>query len=87
LTSSEQVCPAGQQALHPHWVSLLLQLSRHCPPLQNSPQLQGGSQVLGLHTPATQVSPVTQVCSVQVPPHPSESPQFLPAQLGVQQRS
>jgi hypothetical protein len=87
LTSSVQVCPAGQQALHPHAVSLPLQLSRHTPPLQNSPQVQAGVQVLGVHTPATQVSPVTQVCSVQVPPQPSESPQFLPAQSGVQQSS
>ena len=87
LTSSVQVWLAVQQALHPHSVSLALQLSRHTPPLQNCPQPQAGVQVLGVHTPATQVSPVTQVCSVQVPPHPSESPQFLPSQSGVQQSS
>jgi hypothetical protein len=87
LTSSVQVWPAGQQALQPHWVSLPVQLFRHWPPLQNSPQPQAGLQVLGLQTPFTQVSPVTQVWTVQVPPHPSESPHFLLVQVGVQQRS
>jgi hypothetical protein len=87
VAASLQVWPAGQQALQPHSVSLLLQLSRHWPPLQNCPQPQAGLQTLGVQTPETQVSPVTQVCSVQVPPQPSESPQFLPLQLGVQQSS
>ncbi len=87
VASFVQVCPAGQQALHPHCVSLPVQLSRHWPPLQNCPQPQAGVQVLGLQTPLTQVSPVTQLCTVQVPPQPSESPHFLPVQAGVQQSS
>ena len=87
FTSSVQVCPAGQQALHPHSVWLLLQLLRHTPPLQNCPQAQAGLHVLGVQTPATQVSPVTQVWTVQMPPHPSEPPQLCPVQSGVQQRS
>jgi hypothetical protein len=66
---------------------VLVQLLRHWPPLQNWPQPQAGVQVFGLQTPDTQVSPVTQVCTVQVPPQPSESPQFLPVQSGVQHRS
>jgi len=61
-------------------------LLRHWPPLQNSPQPQGGVQTLGLQTPLTQVSPVTQVWLLQIPPQPSESPHFLPLQSGVQHR-
>jgi hypothetical protein len=56
--------------------------STHCPPTQVSPHPQGVLHPAGVQLPPVQSSPPGQVCTMQRPPQPSESPHCLPAQLG-----
>jgi hypothetical protein len=55
----------------------------HCPLIQVLPHPHGGSQPLGTHSKLTQASPTPQV-PLQRPPQPSDSPQALLTQFGVQ---
>jgi hypothetical protein len=74
-----QVWLEEQQVEHPHKDWSGPHIGTHCPATAIWPQGQGGSS----QTPLEQYWPAGQAPSHR-PPHPSESPQLLLAQLGVQ---